>query len=258
MSDIDKKHQNSNDLTKAPLIDHLIELRSRLIKSIIVFFIVFLISFYFSSDIHSFLVDPFFSIVGSSGEMIYTAPQEFLMTKLKIAFFGASLIGLPYFVIQLYLFLAPGLYKNEKMALIPYLIATPFLFLISTLLVHYVIMPLALNFFVSMQIDSNIDNISIKLLPKVSEYLKLVTSLIIAFGICFQLPVLLTLLAKVGIIGSENLKKGRKYAIVLTFLVAAFLTPPDLISQIGLAIPTLLLYELSILLVSLIEKKNNE
>ena len=119
-------------------------------------------------------------------------------------------------------------------------------------------MPLALNFFVSMQIDSNIDNISVKLLPKVSEYLKLVTSLIIAFGICFQLPVLLTLLAKVGIIGSENLKKGRKYAIVLTFLVAAFLTPPDLISQIGLAIPTLLLYELSILLVSLIEKKNNE
>ena len=179
MSDIDKKHQNSNDLTKAPLIDHLIELRSRLIKSIIVFFIVFLISFYFSSDIHSFLVKPFFSIVGSSGEMIYTAPQEFLMTKLKIAFFGASLIGLPYFVIQLYLFLAPGLYKNEKMALIPYLIATPFLFLISTLMVHYIIMPLALNFFVSMQIDSNIDNISIKLLPKVSEYLKLSTSRIV-------------------------------------------------------------------------------
>ena len=125
-------------------------------------------------------------------------------------------------------------------------------------MVHYILMPLALNFFVSMQIDSNIDNISIKLLPKVSEYLKLVTSLIIAFGICFQLPVLLTLLAKVGIIGSENLKKGRKYAIVLTFLVSAYLTPPDLISLFGLAIPTLLLYELSILLVSLIEKKNNE
>ena len=125
-------------------------------------------------------------------------------------------------------------------------------------MVHYLIMPLALNFFISMQIESNFDNLSIKLIPKVSEYLKLVTSLIIAFGICFQLPVVLTLLAKIGIVGSENLKKGRKYAIVLTFLVAAFLTPPDLISQIGLAIPTLLLYELSILLVSLIERKNKE
>jgi sec-independent protein translocase protein TatC len=258
MSYSDKIHQNQNDFSKAPLIDHLIELRSRLIRSIFIFFIGFVISFYFSTSIYSFLVNPFFDIAGSSGEMIYTAPQEFLVTKLKIGIFGASLIGLPYFAIELYLFLAPGLYENEKMALIPYFIATPFLFLISTLMVHYLIMPLALNFFISMQINSNFDNISIKLLPRVSEYLKLVTSLIIAFGICFQLPVVLTLLAKIGIVGSENLKKGRKYAIVLTFLVAAFLTPPDLISQIGLAIPTLLLYELSILLVSLIERKNKK
>ena len=242
MSYSDKIHQNQNDFSKAPLIDHLIELRSRLIRSIVIFFIGFVISFYFSTSIYSFLVNPFFDIVGSSGEMIYTAPQEFLVTKLKIGIFGASLIGLPYFAIELYLFLAPGLYENEKMALIPYFIATPFLFLISTLMVHYLIMPLALNFFISMQINSNFDNISIKLLPRVSEYLKLV----------------LTLLAKIGIVGSENLKKGRKYAIVLTFLVAAFLTPPDLISQIGLAIPTLLLYELSILLVSLIERKNKK
>tara|TARA_Y100001933_G_scaffold27696_1_gene23190 strand:- start:1384 stop:2178 length:795 start_codon:yes stop_codon:yes gene_type:complete len=258
MSNSDKIHQNQNDFSKAPLIDHLIELRLRLIRSIVIFFVGFLISFYFSTNIHSFLVNPFFDIAGSSGEMIYTAPQEFLMTKLKIGIFGASLIGLPYFAIELYLFLAPGLYENEKMALIPYFIATPFLFLISTLMVHYLIMPLALNFFISMQVESSFDNISIKLLPKVSEYLKLVTSLIIAFGICFQLPVVLTLLAKIGIVGSEILKKGRKYSIVLTFLVAAFLTPPDLVSQIGLAIPTLLLYELSILLVSLIERKNKK
>ena len=178
---------NQNDFSKAPLIDHLIELRSRLIRSIVIFFIGFIISFYFSTSIYSFLVNPFFDIAGSSGEMIYTAPQEFLVTKLKIGIFGASLIGLPYFAIELYLFLAPGLYENEKMALIPYFIATPFLFLISTLMVHYLIMPLALNFFISMQINSNFDNISIKLLPRVSEYLKLVTSLIIAFGICFCL-----------------------------------------------------------------------
>ena len=145
-------------------------------------------------------------------------------------------------------------YKNEKTALIPYFIATPFLFFLSSLLVYYFIIPLALSFFLSMQIDSSVDNISITLLPSVSEYLKLITSLIIAFGICFQLPVVLTLLAKVGIVGSVQLKKGRKYAIVLTFLIAAFLTPPDLVSQIGLAIPTILLYEFSILLVSIIEK----
>tara|TARA_S200000501_G_scaffold258691_1_gene242524 strand:+ start:39517 stop:40311 length:795 start_codon:yes stop_codon:yes gene_type:complete len=258
MSDKDKIEQKQNDLSKAPLIEHLIELRTRLIRSIGIFFVSFILSFYFSTGIYSFLVGPFFEIMGSSGEMIFTAPQEFLVTKLKVGIFGATLIGLPYFAIELYLFLAPGLYENEKMALVPYFIATPFLFLISTLMVHYIIMPLAISFFVSMQIDSFTSDISIKLLPKVSEYLSLVTSLIIAFGICFQLPVILTLLAKVGIIGSDNLKKGRKYAIVLTFLVAAFLTPPDLISQIGLAIPTLLLYELSILLVSMIEKKNKK
>ena len=251
------KDENQTDLSQAPIFDHLLELRSRLIRSLIVFMLGFCISFYFSSGIYSFLVSPFFDAAGSNGEMIFTAPQEFLLTKLKVAIFGSSLIGLPYFSIELYAFLAPGLYKNERTALIPYFIATPFLFLLSSLLVYYLIMPLALSFFLSMQIDSSMTDVSIKLLPRVSEYLKLIISLIIAFGICFQLPVILTLLAKVGILGSSQLKKGRKYAIVLTFLVAAFLTPPDLISQIGLAIPTLLLYEFSILLVKIIEKNND-
>ena len=257
MSEPINKHKNQKDLSQAPLFDHLLELRARLIRSSIVFFLGFCVSFYFSSNIYSFLVEPFFESTGSSGEMIFTAPQEFLITKLKVAIFGSSMIGLPYFAIELYSFLAPGLYKNEKSALIPYFIATPFLFFLSSLLVYYLIIPLALAFFLSMQVVSPIDNFSIKLLPKVSEYLQLILSLIIAFGICFQLPVVLTLLARVGIVGSEQLKKGRKYAIVLTFLIAAFLTPPDLISQIGLAIPTILLYEFSILLVSIIEKNNN-
>lgn len=256
MSEHKNKDEKLNDLSKAPIFDHLLELRSRLIRSFIIFTIGFCVSFYFSTSIYSFLVSPFFEATGAAGEMIFTAPQEFLITKLKVAMFGSSLIGLPYFSIELYAFLAPGLYKNEKTALIPYFIATPFLFFISSLLVYYFIIPLALAFFLSMQIESEISDISIKLLPSVSEYLSLITSLIIAFGICFQLPVILTLLAKVDIVGSDQLRAGRKYAIVLTFLVAAFLTPPDLISQIGLAIPTILLYEFSILLVSIIEKNN--
>ena len=254
MPDNINNNENQKDLSQAPIFDHLLELRSRLIRSLIIFIFGFCFSFYFSTNIYSFLVSPFFDATGSGGEMIFTAPQEFLITKLKVAIFGSSLIGLPYFSIEIYSFLAPGLYKNEKTALIPYFIATPFLFLLSSLLVYYFIIPLALSFFLSMQIDSSMDNISITLLPSVSEYLKLITSLIIAFGIFFQLPVVLTLLAKVGIVGSDQLKKGRKYAVVLTFLIAAFLTPPDLISQIGLAIPTILLYEFSILLVSIIEK----
>ena len=241
--------------------------------------------------------------MGSNSQMIYTAPQEFLMVKLKIALFGGLLITFPYFCLEIYSFISPGLYKKEKIAMAPYFIFSPILFLIGAVTVQFFIMPLALNFFSDMQIKDS-DSISVLMMPKVSEYLNLITSLIIAFGLCFQLPVLLSLLlslihiseptrqsllsysflflylilfssiiigfclfvqlpvllsllARVGFITSAYLKKGRKYAIVLVFLVAAFLTPPDLVSQIGLAIPTLILYEISILIVSMIEKKNN-
>ncbi|MEE2667751.1 MAG: twin-arginine translocase subunit TatC [Pseudomonadota bacterium] len=244
--------------SKAPLIDHFIELRNRLIRSVSILGFAFFISFIFSNQIYLFLVEPFISEMGNNSEMIFTAPQEFLIVKLKIGLFGALLICLPYLAIEMYSFIAPGLYKEEKVAMVPYFFATPLLFLIGGLLVHYIIMPLALKFFISMQIINDNDGFSITLLPKVSEYLNLVTSLIIAFGLCFQLPVVLSLLARVGFVNSQQLRKGRKYTIVLVFLIAAFLTPPDLISQIGLALPTLILYEISILIVSSIEKKNDE
>ena len=176
--------------------------------------------------------------------------------KLKIALFGALLITFPYFCLEIYSFISPGLYKKEKIAMVPYSVCSPILFFLGALTVHFFIMPLALNFFSDMQIK-NANSVTVLMMPKVSEYLNLITSLIIAFGLCFQLPVLLSLLARVGFITSDYLKRGRKYAVVLVFLIAAFLTPPDLISQIGLAIPTLLLYEISIFIVSMIEKRKD-
>jgi sec-independent protein translocase protein TatC len=249
--------EDNIESSKAPLIEHFIELRKRVLRSIIVLAISFTASFIFSQDIYLFLVSPYIDVMGSESQMIFTAPQEFLLVKLKIALFGGLLICFPYFSLELYSFISPGLYKDEKIAMAPYFIFSPILFFIGSLLVHYIIMPLALNFFANMQITNNSSNITVLMLPKVSEYLNLITSLIIAFGLCFQLPVLLSLLARVGFVNSDYLKKGRKYAIVIVFLIAAFLTPPDLISQIGLAIPTLILYEISILIVSIIEKKRD-
>ena len=235
--------EESIEDSKAPLIEHFIELRTRIIRSVIFLAFAFFIAFVISEEIYLFLVNPYEAIMGSGSQMIYTAPQEFLIVKLKIALFGGLLVSFPYFCMELYSFIAPGLYKKEKIAMAPYLIISPLLFMLGAITVHYIIMPLALNFFAEMQ--------------KVSEYLNFITSLIIAFGLCFQLPVFLALLARVGFVTSSLLKKGRKYAIVLVFLIAAFLTPPDLISQIGLALPTLLLYEISILIVSIIEKRKN-
>ena len=249
--------EDNIESSKAPLIEHFIELRKRLLRSIMVLTLAFTASFIFSQEIYLFLVNPYIDVMGSESQMIFTAPQEFLLVKLKIALFGGLLISFPYFSLELYSFISPGLYKNEKIAMAPYFIFSPILFFIGSLLVHYIIMPLALNFFANMQITNNASNITVLMLPKVSEYLNLITSLIIAFGLCFQLPVFLSLLARVGFVNSDYLKKGRKYAIVIVFLISAFLTPPDLISQIGLAIPTLILYEISILIVSIIEKKRD-
>ena len=248
------------EASKAPLLDHLIELRSRLVKSMIAIVIAFAACFYFAQDIFNILLVPYERAAGDKQELtlIFTAPQEFFITQLKLALFGALFLAFPIIASQLYMFVAPGLYKNERRAFLPFLVATPVLFLTGAALVYFVIMPLALRFFLGMEQPGGGGEAAIQLLPRVSEYLGLIMALIFAFGICFQLPVLLTLLGRAGLVSSAGLKKQRKYAIVAAFGVAAILTPPDIISQVGLGVPTILLYEISILCVAMVEKKRAE
>jgi|TARA_B110001452_G_C15213378_1_gene420830 sec-independent protein translocase protein TatC len=250
----DKINQNS-------FTSHFSELRSRLIKSIVLILFFFIISYTFAQEIYSFLVEPYANAVkddGTSRRLIFTALHETFLTYLKVAFFSALFFGSPVLLIQLYKFIAPGLYKNEKKALLPYLIFTPILFLFGGLLVYYLVMPLAINFFLSFETMGSTTNLPIQLEAKVNEYLSLIMRLIFAFGISFQLPILLNLLARIGVVNSEYLKKTRRYVVVIIFSIAAVLTPPDPITQIGLAIPLLLLYELSIITVKLTENKNNK
>ena len=249
---------NEDKIKQSSFIGHLTELRSRLIRSIIYLFIFFIICYFFAENIYLFLVSPYAEAVKDDDmnrRMIFTALHETFITYLKVAFFTAMFISSPIILTQVWKFVAPGLYKNEKKALLPYLIATPTLFLLGGMLVYYLVMPLAIKFFLSFETTSQINSLPIQLEAKVNEYLSLIMRLIFAFGISFQLPVLLSLLARVGFIDSEYLKKRRKYVIVLIFIAAAILTPPDPITQIGLGIPLLILYELSILSVKLIEKK---
>lgn len=236
--------------SEAPLLDHLIELRKRLIRSVIVIFVLLIACFFVSGSIFDILVQPYRNAVYPEPvELIYTAPQEFFFTQLSLAFFGAIFLGFPYLAVEIYGFVAPGLYKKERRAFIPYLVATPIFFVLGAAMVYFAVLPMAMHFFAMMETDE------IQMLVKVSEYLGLAMTLIIAFGICFQLPVILTLLAQIDLIGSGALKKGRRYAIVAILVFAAFITPPDPISQIGLALPMYLLYELSIWSVSLVEKR---
>ena len=244
---------------KQPLLVHLIELRSRLIKTIIMISIFFIVFYIFADNIYNFLVQPYANAVaGEEGRrLIFTALHETFFTYIKVALFASLFISLPFLLIQLWIFVAPGLYKNEKNVVIPYLMATPILFILGSALVYYLIMPLAIKFFLSFESIGGNGALPIQLEAKVNEYLSLIMRLILAFGLCFQLPVALTLMARVGFVSSESLRKNRKYVIVGVFAVAAILTPPDPISQIGLGIPILLLYELSIIAVSFIEKRKN-
>ena len=240
---------------------HFVELRSRLIKSIIFIFLIFIISYTFADHIYNFLVEPYANAVkndNTSRRLIFTALHETFITYLKVAFFSAIFLGSPILLIQIYKFIAPGLYKNEKKAILPYLISTPILFLFGGLLVYYLVMPLAIKFFLSFETVGSSTTLPIQLEAKVNEYLSLIMRLIFAFGISFQLPILLNLLAKIGVVNSTYLKKTRRYVIVIIFSVAAILTPPDPITQIGLAIPLLLLYELSIITVKFTETKNKD
>jgi len=252
---------NDENQKKSSFVEHLTELRSRLVRSIIYLFLFFILCYFFSENIYNFLVEPYANAVKDDGlnrRMIFTALHETFITYLKVAFFAAMFISSPIILTQIWKFVAPGLYKNEKRALLPYLIATPTLFLLGGMLVYYLIMPLAIKFFLTFETSAQFNNLPIQLEAKVNEYLSLIMRLIFAFGISFQLPVLLSLLARVGFVDSKYLKERRKYVIVIIFAVAALLTPPDPITQIGLGIPLLILYELSILSVNAIEKKKKD
>lgn len=244
-----------------PLIEHLIELRRRLIWSLVAFFIAFIACFAFAKQLFNYLVIPYKWAVLWAGldlaksELIYTAPQEFFFTQLKVAMFGAMVISFPVIAAQIYKFVAPGLYKNERAAFLPFLIASPILFLLGAALVYFFFTPMVMWFFLTMQQAPGEGEVAISLMPKVSEYLGLIMTLVFSFGLVFQLPVITTLLAKVGFVTADGLAEKRKYAIVIAFVVAAVLTPPDPLSQIGLAVPTILLYEISIYAVRLIERQ---
>ena len=244
---------------KMPLLDHLVELRSRLLKSVIALLLAFLACFFFAEEIYAFLTEPLAVILRERREdprMIFTALTEVFFTYVKVAFFAAAFITCPVFLTQLWLFVAPGLYKKEQKALAPFLVATPVLFFIGGALVYYVIFPLAAEFLIGFsEVPSGEGQLGVELEAKVSEYLSLIMSLIFAFGLCFQLPVIMTLLAKVGLATSAGMAAKRKYAVVAVFVAAAVLTPPDPVSQISLAVPILVLYEISIYMAKLVERK---
>ncbi len=244
------------EASKAPLMEHLIELRQRLIYSVAAFFVMFLMCFAVSKQIYNILLWPFVNVVGpENAKTIYTHLLEKFFVDIKVAMFGAAFLSFPVVALQVYKFVAPGLYKNERAAFRPYLVATPLLFLLGAAIVYFIAMPLLVRFSVGFEQVADGSHAAIELLPKVSEYLSLIMTLIMGFGICFQLPVVLTLLARAGIINSEILITGRRYAFLGIFAVAAVLTPPDAISMIIMALPTCLLYEASIWTVKWVEKK---
>ena len=245
---------------KMPLLDHLIELRQRLLYSLLGFFACFCGAFFFAADIFNFLVQPLADLWDGekSRRLIYTALHEKFFTDVKVAFFTGAFLAFPLIANQIWMFVAPGLYKHEKRAFAPFLIATPILFFIGGAFVYYLVLPIAWTFFVGFEQESINGTMAIALEPKVNEYLSLVMRLIFAFGISFELPVVMTLLARTGIATSEGMKKKRRYAILIAFVAAAILTPPDPLSQIGLAIPIIFLYEISIYCAKFVEREQEK
>ncbi|MDC3067810.1 twin-arginine translocase subunit TatC [Paracoccaceae bacterium] len=250
------------DSSSAPLLEHLTELRSRLIWSVCAFLICMICVFPVSKYIFNFLAEPITSLLAlnnDSSDLIFTGLQQGFMVNVKISFFGGFILAFPFIGFQVWRFVAPGLYKSEKLAFLPFIVSSPLLFTLGGAFAYYVVLPLAFNFFLSFQNSSDLnDLVGIRYLGTIDEYLSLTMRFILAFGICFQLPVLLTLMGKAGLVSSEALSKVRKYAVVSILILAAIVTPPDVITQVILFSVVYSLYEISILLVKMVEKKREK